>query len=78
MENCSSWLALRALVLGELWKGGSMDSEVWLQRFADHMRAYRRSEKTISSYRVTVQQFLKFLAVERGLESPRQYMVNSG
>lgn len=62
MENCSSWLAVVALV----------DSEAWLQRFADHMRVGRRSENTISSYRVTVKQFLRFLAVERGLESPHQ------
>ena len=62
MENCSSWLAVVALV----------DSEAWLQCFADHMRVGRRSENTISSYRVTVKQFLRFLAVERGLESPHQ------
>ncbi|MFA5506467.1 MAG: tyrosine-type recombinase/integrase [Vulcanimicrobiota bacterium] len=46
-----------------------MDSELWQQRFAEHLRAYRRSEQTIASYLVEVRQFLAFLAA-RGLTSP--------
>ena len=48
-----------------------MNSERWLQRFTEHLRAYRRSEETISSYRTEVRQFLDFLA-DRGLTSPAE------
>lgn len=48
-----------------------MDSEVWQQRFTEHLRAYRRSEKTISSYLVEVRYFLSFLG-HRGVSSPAE------
>ncbi|MFA5505293.1 MAG: tyrosine-type recombinase/integrase [Vulcanimicrobiota bacterium] len=47
----------------------SMDSELWQQRFTEHLRSYRRSEQTILSYLVTVRHFLSFLE-QRGLSGP--------
>lgn len=46
-----------------------MDFKVWEDRFADHMRAYRRSEETIASYLCEVRSFLKFIGA-RGLTGP--------
>lgn len=57
--KCSSWLA----------EVTDLDIELWLERFADHMRGYRRSEETVVSYRNQVRCFLRFLD-SRGLESP--------
>lgn len=46
-----------------------MDSKLWQRKFTEHLRRYRRSEATISSYLVEVRAFLCFLEV-RGLTSP--------
>lgn len=70
MEIRSSWLALRALVWGALvLVVAVVDSELWQGKFAAHLRSYRRSEATVSSYLVEVRMFLRFLE-ERGLRSP--------
>ena len=48
-----------------------MDSELWRQRFAEHLRAYRRSEATIVSYGRQTVAFLDFLAA-RNLKEPHE------
>jgi integrase/recombinase XerD len=48
-----------------------VDRELWRQRFAEHLRAYRRSEETVISYTRQVGAFLDFLA-ERGLKVPHE------
>jgi len=71
MENCSSWLAVVALVLSGPVKGGVMDVKLWEERFADHLRSYRRSDQTVASYSIQVRHFLEFLR-GRGLSSPAE------
>ena len=41
-----------------------MDSELWLSRFEDYARSYRRSESTIQGYLVELRRFLAFLELE--------------
>ena len=48
-----------------------MDSELWLSRFEDYARSYRRSESTIQGYLVELRRFLAFL-VQRGLKQPHE------
>lgn len=61
MKIISSWIA----------EVTPVDSKLWQQRFAEHLRSYRRSEETIASYNVQVRQFLSFLEA-RGLTSPAE------
>ena len=48
-----------------------MDSELWLSRFEDYARSYRRSESTIQGYLVELRRFLAFLE-QRGLKQPHE------
>ena len=48
-----------------------MDVDLWQRRFTEHLRAYRRSEATVSSYLVEVREFLAFLN-GRGFQSPHE------
>lgn len=48
-----------------------MDSELWLRRFTDYARAYRRSDSTIKGYLVELRRFLAFLE-QRGLKEPHE------
>lgn len=48
-----------------------MDVELWRQRFAEHLRAYRRSEATVVSYGRQTAAFLEFLAA-RSMKTPHE------